>query len=175
MFDFGGITHIIPNPKGHAPGFNFSLVGTVYTCMLEARTPTRADIMGGRVQKDGFAYHGRQWETVQQILDEAAKHAGIVKMCDLDGCACRKLFSRGKVVIPPPKPAVQLVHVETGRVIVPGETITDFRGEDWELVSVDAPTCEGKSGYVYVKRDDSGEMKYYPTVFACKIIPQEVA
>lgn len=88
--NFNGITHIMDNPEGHAPGFNFSLVGSVPLSMLEARIPTASDIMGGRVQKDGMAYKGRKWETVQQIL-EAAKENG-VKMCEIPTCACRQLY-----------------------------------------------------------------------------------
>jgi hypothetical protein len=92
MFNFGGITHINPIHSPRTPGWNFDLVGSVSTLMLDACEPTRSDVMGGRVQKDGKVYRGRKWETVQQILDEAGKHAGIVKLCDLDGCACRSLF-----------------------------------------------------------------------------------
>lgn len=240
MFNFGGITHVILNPSGARS--KYSLVGSVSSLMLDACEPTTADVMGGRVAKDGKAYHGRIWPTVQTILDEAGKHAGTVKMCDMDGCACRSLFKlvlsfessytkqqlqqvlkganclmpermprandkapvsfptmtgcyrlrrdpfnyshkkpmyiwsiyRWEVVIPAPKPPVQLVDAKTGRVIVPGDTLTDFRGETWKLVSFDAPTGEGKAGYVYVTRKGSGEMKYYPTVFGCKIIPSEV-
>lgn len=90
MFNFAGITHVIENPKGHAPGYNYSLVGAVPTTMLQARTPTTADIMAGRVQADGLAYGGRQWETVQAILDEAKRHG--VTMCSSKTCACRQLF-----------------------------------------------------------------------------------
>jgi hypothetical protein len=74
VFNFGGITHVISNPAGHKPGWNYSLVGSVYSLML---------------QPDG---RGKQWPTVQSILDEAGKHAGTVKMCDIPTCACRKLF-----------------------------------------------------------------------------------
>ena len=90
MFDFKGITHVIDNPRGHAPGYNFSLVGSVPTSMLEGRKPTTADVLGQRVQPDGLAYHGRRWETVAEILQEAAAKG--VKMCGSPTCACRKLF-----------------------------------------------------------------------------------
>jgi len=91
MFDFGGITHIQENPKGHAVGYNYSLVGAVPLELLEPRKPTTSDIMGQRVQKDGFAYVGRKWETVQQIVAAASKVQG-AKLCNLPGCLCRKLF-----------------------------------------------------------------------------------
>ena len=58
MFHFNGITHVIDNPSGHAPGYNFSLVGSVPASTLEAAKPTMADIMGGRVQTDGMAQQG---------------------------------------------------------------------------------------------------------------------
>jgi hypothetical protein len=54
MLDFKGMTHVIENPAGHAAGFNFSLVGAVPVSMLDGHVPTRADIMGGRVQRDGL-------------------------------------------------------------------------------------------------------------------------
>ena len=103
MFNFGGITHIMNNPKGHAPGYNYSLVGSVPVSMMDRRKPTRSDVMGGRVQKDGFAYVGRKWESVAEIL-EAAKQAGDVRLCSSPTCLCRELFqpvekeqSNGKV------------------------------------------------------------------------------
>lgn len=91
MFNFKGVTHIIENPKGHAPGFNFSLVGSVPASMFEGRTPTTADVMAQRVQPaDGLAYHGRRWETVAAIVDAA--RANNVNLCGSPTCACRKLF-----------------------------------------------------------------------------------
>lgn len=90
MFDFRGITHVMENPKGHAPGWNYSLVGAVPLSMLERREPTPADVMAGRVQPDGFAYGGRKWETIEQIID-AARDNGVT-LCTSDTCACRKLF-----------------------------------------------------------------------------------
>lgn len=68
MFDFKGVTHVIENPKGHAPGYNYSLVGSVPITMLEPREPTTADVMAGRVQPNGKAYGGRKWERIEQIL-----------------------------------------------------------------------------------------------------------
>ena len=79
MFNFAGITHVIENPSGHAPGYTFSLVGSVPVSMMEARVPSTGDIMGGRVQADGFAYAGRKWETVESILQAAQEHH--VNMC----------------------------------------------------------------------------------------------
>jgi hypothetical protein len=90
MFNFNGITHLIENPKGHAPGYNFSFVGAVPVGCLEPRKPTMSDIMGGRVQKDGYAYHGRKLETVEQALLVARE--GGAKLCTSPGCACRELF-----------------------------------------------------------------------------------
>ena len=92
MFNFAGITHVIENPKGHAPGYNFSLVGSVPTTMLDGRTPTTADVMAGRVQPNGKAYHGRQWSTVDVIL--ATAKTNDVAMCDSPTCTCRQFFSR---------------------------------------------------------------------------------
>ena len=91
MLNFHGTTHVIANPNGHAAGYNYSLVGSVPVSMLEPRTPTAADIMVGRVQKDGKTYTGRKWETVQEII-QAAGVAGDVLLCSTPGCACRRLF-----------------------------------------------------------------------------------
>lgn len=88
MFQFT-VIHVIENPKGHSEGYNYSLAGSVPTTLLDQRKATAADIMGGR-SHNGMAWHGRKWESVQKILD-AAESAG-VKLCDMTGCACRKLF-----------------------------------------------------------------------------------
>jgi len=85
MFNFGGITHVIKNPAG-----SFSLVGSVHSEMMTQRKPTVSDIMGGRVQADGFAYVGRAYQTIQEIQDSAAKCGA--KMCESTTCACRSLF-----------------------------------------------------------------------------------
>lgn len=90
MFNFGGITHVIRNPKGHAEGYEFSLVGSVPLAMMEPRKPTTADVMAGRVQKDGFAYYGRKWSTAEQIKADAAKVGA--HLCDIPTCACRAIL-----------------------------------------------------------------------------------
>lgn len=72
MLDFKGITHVITNPAGHAPGWNYSLVGSVPLAML---------------QDD----HGRRrWETIEQIVQAAPIHGAT--LCQSPTCACRKLF-----------------------------------------------------------------------------------
>jgi tripartite-type tricarboxylate transporter receptor subunit TctC len=95
MFNFAGITHVIDNPSGHAPGYNFSLVGSVPVSMMEIRPATSADVMAGRAYRDDtgalVAPKGRKWETVDAIL-AAAKENG-VRMCSNAGCSCRKLFT----------------------------------------------------------------------------------
>jgi len=91
MFNFKGVTHVIENPRGHAPGYRYSLVGSVPASMLERRPPTAADAMAGRVLADGFAYHNRPWDTIEQILTEAAR-AQDVTLCASSTCACRQLF-----------------------------------------------------------------------------------
>lgn len=131
MFHFGGITHIISNPTGHTPGWNFSLVGAVPASMLEARTPTASDIMGGRVQKDGKAYHGRKWETVADIVAEAAKHPE-VKLCSSATCACRTLFPappdgllkyQGRSISARPKTVREMVPAVGAQVFVQFEQV----------------------------------------------------
>ncbi len=90
MFNFGWITHVIENPKGHAAGYNYSLVGSVPTTLLEGHIPTIADVMAGRVRADGLAYRGRKWETVADIVQSAQAHG--VHLCTSPTCACRALF-----------------------------------------------------------------------------------
>lgn len=98
MFNFAGITHVSTNPKGHAPGYNFGLVGSVPAIMMVLKPATTSDIMAGRAIEDFagvlVAPHARKWETVQQILDFAAEHPE-VKMCRSEGCACRQLWPAG--------------------------------------------------------------------------------
>jgi hypothetical protein len=85
MFNFAGITHVITNPKG-----TYSLVGSVPLAMMEKRKPTTADIMGGRVQPDGFAYVGKAYATIQDIRD-AAEDCG-AHLCDSPTCGCFELL-----------------------------------------------------------------------------------
>ncbi len=95
MLNFAGITHVIENQKGHAPGWNYSLVGSVPASMMDLKPATQSDVMGGRAHyaADGslVAYKSRQWSTVADILAEADKHPD-VKMCTAAGCACREHF-----------------------------------------------------------------------------------
>ena len=93
MFKFT-VTHVIENPKGHAPGWNYSLVGSVPTSMMDLKPATQSDVMGGRARRDAtgriVTWKDRQWQSIDQIR-QAAKENG-VKLCDVAGCACRKLF-----------------------------------------------------------------------------------
>jgi hypothetical protein len=90
MLNFGGITHIIANPEGHAPGYNFSFVGSVPLACLQGHKPTMSDVMGLRVQADGLAYSGRQMSTIEEAIGIA--RAGGANLCSSATCACRKLF-----------------------------------------------------------------------------------
>lgn len=83
---FKNITHVITNPAGHAPGYNYSLVGTVPVAMMQPRTPTVADVMAGRVKDDGFAYGTRRWESIEQIKQAAADCGA--NLCSSATCAC---------------------------------------------------------------------------------------
>lgn len=84
MFNFKNITHIITNPNGHAPGWNYSLVGSVPAAMMQPRTPTPADVMAGRVH-DGVTYGSKKWETIEQIKEDAA--ACGAELCSSPTCA----------------------------------------------------------------------------------------
>jgi hypothetical protein len=85
MFNFGGITHVIKNPKG-----TYSLVGSVPAAMMEQRKPTQNDIMGGRVQADGFAYVDRVYGSIEEIREAAAKCGAT--LCSSETCACYQLL-----------------------------------------------------------------------------------
>jgi hypothetical protein len=93
---FNKTTHIIENGKDHAPGHNYSLVGSVPTCLLDARPADRRDILAGRAIKTAagsyIAYHGRQWESVGDIVTAAAQYPE-VRLCKSPTCACRSLFT----------------------------------------------------------------------------------
>lgn len=69
QFTFGGITHVIENPKEHAPGFNYGLVGSVPAVLAETR----------------------KWETVEQIK-QAMAALPFATLCSSEACACRRLF-----------------------------------------------------------------------------------
>ncbi len=88
MFNFAGITHVIEIDSGPNKG-KFALVGSVPIGMMSQRKPTSADIMGGRVMDDGYAYVGKAYDTIDDIKH---KINGIGKLCESKTCACRKLF-----------------------------------------------------------------------------------
>lgn len=76
--------HIIKTPSG-----KFGVVGRVPLCLMQAREPTREDVMAGRVL-DGVGYVGKGFASVEEILEVAEANA--VEMCSSSTCACRKLF-----------------------------------------------------------------------------------
>ena len=82
-------THIIKNPAG-----TYSYVGHVPTALAEVIPAKYADIIGGRAFRDqdgrAMTHHFRPRESIQQAVDDAV--AISAPLCDLVGCACRKLF-----------------------------------------------------------------------------------
>lgn len=58
---------------------------------------------------------------------------------------------------------------KTGERVLPGATVTSFRGERAKLVSLDRPRVPGKSGKVTVKWvGRSGAWSYYDGVFGLR-------
>lgn len=84
------MVHVIKNPAG-----SFSLVGLVPASLCDAKEPTTADVLAGRVQGDGKVYRPRVFQ------DGAEAFAAIDASgngCDLPACACAALraeVSRG--------------------------------------------------------------------------------
>ena len=54
-----------------------------------------------------------------------------------------------------------------GTTVTAGDTIMDFRGDNWDFVRATSPTRPGKAGKVTVTRGGSnmGEREFYATVF----------
>lgn len=81
--NFAGITHVIRNPVG-----TFSLVGSVPRSLCTEHEPTRADVMGGRVDfTTRKVYRPRGFATAQAAI-AATREAGTA--CTLPRCACRQ-------------------------------------------------------------------------------------
>jgi hypothetical protein len=70
---FKGITHVIRNPQGHAPGYNYSLVGSVPRLLADCH----------------------KWETVAEIKDAISQIKG-AQLCSLPSCACAALLAEKK-------------------------------------------------------------------------------
>ena len=65
---------------------------------------------------------------------------------------------------------VKMFHKATGKVVVVGDAVTDFRGDAAIVTGWQAPHREGSSGRIHVryKDDATGEAEYYPSVFNCE-------
>lgn len=64
--------------------------------------------------------------------------------------------------------AYKLVR-EDGTEVRRGAKLKSFRGETWTFIDFAAPTREGSTGRVHVRRGKE-TMSYYPSVFDCKIV-----
>lgn len=87
MFNFQGVTHVLDCPNGR-----FTWVGSVPSTLCDARTPTTADVMAGRVAPDGKAYRPRAYDTAAAALADARQSEGVT-LCASVTCACRRVFS----------------------------------------------------------------------------------
>ena len=63
---------------------------------------------------------------------------------------------------------VTIVKDKDGNIIKPGDTITDFRGDQTTFHSVSRPPQEGRTAKVLVGTDD-GLREYYCTVFGLTV------
>lgn len=63
----------------------------------------------------------------------------------------------------------QLIDSKTKKVIKPGATITDFRGDKSVFTSISKVPNIGSSGKILVK-NGSLQREYFPNVFGCEIV-----
>lgn len=77
--------HILKTPNN-----KFTFVGSVPVSLMDTKTPTVADVMGGRVH-DGKAYFTKVFLSVEQAVT-AAKEAGAT-LCTAKNCACRRILN----------------------------------------------------------------------------------
>ena len=72
------------------PSGKFTFVGTVPITLMDAKEPTKNDVMAGRVH-EGKAYSTKSFESVEAAI-ALAKEVG-ADLCVRQGCACRQLFN----------------------------------------------------------------------------------
>lgn len=67
----------------------------------------------------------------------------------------------------------QLKHTPTGAVVAQGD-VFEVAGDNWVLDGWRAPTAPGKSGYVFMHRQDDADntMRWYPSVVDCAFVDQ---
>jgi hypothetical protein len=58
---------------------------------------------------------------------------------------------------------------KTGEPVVPGEEITDFRGDKATFVAIDQEPTPGKSGKIAVNQGGPRDWVYYPSVYDLEI------
>ena len=93
MFNFAGITHIqkINYPQGKAHG-KYSLVGSVPRGCYDIVPADRSSVIGGRAfttQAGTMMPKARYYDTKADAIADIVANGG--KVCELDGCACRKV------------------------------------------------------------------------------------
>jgi hypothetical protein len=99
MFNFNGISHIDENTyAGRPEGFNFSLCGSVPTCLMEHVPANQSDVMGGRAHREAgklMTWKKRYWPTVEAVIDavqDAIANGNDVHLCTSARCACRRVL-----------------------------------------------------------------------------------
>jgi hypothetical protein len=64
---------------------------------------------------------------------------------------------------------MQAYRKETGEPVIPGEEITDFRGDKATFVAVAQEATPGSSGRVRVNQGGAHDREYYPGVYDLEI------
>ncbi|QKN87789.1 hypothetical protein NEBULOUS_28 [Microbacterium phage Nebulous] len=58
-----------------------------------------------------------------------------------------------------------VINTDTGRSITHGDTVVDFRGEEWIFIEVTRFAGEGRSAKIQVSKPEGGKREFYSTVF----------
>jgi hypothetical protein len=61
---------------------------------------------------------------------------------------------------------LKTTHEKTGKLIKPGDEVTDFRGDKWTFCGASRAREIGRSGKVTAKREDGWSQEFYDGVFS---------
>lgn len=58
-----------------------------------------------------------------------------------------------------------VLDTNTGRSVTHGDTVVDFRGDEWIFIEVSRRAGEGRSAKLVVSKPEGGKREFYSTVF----------
>jgi hypothetical protein len=64
---------------------------------------------------------------------------------------------------------ISLVHRDSGKPVVVGDSVRSFRGEDWKVTGWEPPRTANSTGRIHVSQLDGEKTQgFFPSVFNCE-------